>query len=165
MSISYFKAHYLDASAAVKLVSSEPGSEHVGAYFNEHSGLYITSFCLFEAHNVLKRKMPKEKISRDRYLGQCWLLLAYLEGKPKRIHIDDPEIGGRETFRRAEVLAKKHDLDLSDALQLLTVKYGKFCKMVKESKTLLITADRSLAKAAKIEGLLVWNPEKESKPS
>ena len=109
--------------------------------------------------------MPKEKISRNQYLGQCWLLLAYLRGKPKRIHIDDPEIESLETFRRAEELAKKHDLDLSDALQLLTIKHGKFRKLVKESKTLLITADGSLAKAAEIEGLLVWNPEKESKPS
>ena len=53
---------------------------------------------------------------------------------------------------------------MSDALQLLSVKHGKFYKLTEESKTVLITSDQSLAKAAKAEGLRVWNPEKESEP-
>ena len=47
---------------------------------------------------------------------------------------------------------------------MLSVKHGKFCKLAKESKTVLVTSDRALAKAAKTEGLRVWNPEKESEP-
>jgi predicted nucleic acid-binding protein len=164
VSINYIKAHYLDASAAVKLVIEELGSDHLRGYFEKHSGFYITSFCLFEALNVLKRKMRAKDFTFEQYLDKCWLLLAYLRGKPKCIHIDDPGIDGLETFQRAEELAKRHRLDLSDALQLLTVKYGKFCKMVEESKTLLITADGSLAKAAKAERLRVWNPAKEPAP-
>jgi hypothetical protein len=83
----------------------------------------------------------------------------------KRIRIDDePGIESIETFLRARKFAENYGLDLSDALQLVSVKYGKFCKLAMESKTVLITSDRSLAKAAKAEGLRVWNPEKETEP-
>jgi predicted nucleic acid-binding protein len=162
MSIGIYKASYLDACAAVKLVISERGSNHLNAYLAEHS-FFITSFCLFEAFGVLKRKMCKKEISKERYRAACYLLISYLE--TKRIHIDEePEIDSVKTFMRAQKFAKKHDLDLSDALQLLGVKHGKFCKFAKESKTMLITSDGALAKAAKTEGLRVWNCEKDSKP-
>jgi predicted nucleic acid-binding protein len=155
----YFKVSYLDACAAVKLVIPELGSDQLNAYFADHS-FSITSFCLFEALGVLKRK---KEISRNQYFRACYLLIAYLEWQ--RIRIDDePKIDSVKTFMRALKLAEKHGLDLSDALQLLSVKHGKFCKLAKESKTVLVTSDRALAKAAKTEGLRVWNPEKESEP-
>jgi predicted nucleic acid-binding protein len=160
VNFSYFKANYLDASAAVKLVIAERGSDHLNAYFANRSGFFITSFCLFEALSVLKRKMCKEEISREQYFDACYLLLSHL--RTKRIRIDDePKVDSLQKFERAEKLAKLHRLDLSDALQLVGVKHGKFCKLAKESKTVLITADRSLAKAAKTEGLRVWNCEEE----
>ena len=159
MNFRYFKVSYLDACAAVKLVIPELGSDQLNAYFADHS-FSVTSFCLFEALGVLKRK---KEISRKQYFGACYLLIAYLQGK--RIRIDDePKIDSIETFMLARKFAEKHGLDLSDALQLVTVKHGKFCKLDKESKTVLITSDQSLAKAAKAEGLRVWNPEKESEP-
>jgi predicted nucleic acid-binding protein len=164
VSITYLKAHYLDASAAVKLVISERGSEHLRAYFNTHRGFHITSFCLSEALGVLKYKMRKGKISRKEYFDKCWLLLAYLRGKPKSIHIDEIDIDSRETFLFAEESAKLYRLDLSDALQLVTVKHGKFCKLGQKSDTVLITSDEPLAEAAKAEGLRVWNCEKEPAP-
>jgi predicted nucleic acid-binding protein len=149
VSIGIFKVSYLDACAAVKLVIPERGSDHLNTYFADHS-FSITSFCLFEALGVLKRK---KEISRK----------PYLQGK--RIRIDDePKIGSIETFMLARKFAEDYGLDLSDALQLLSVKHGKFCKLAKESKTVLITSDRALAKAAKTEGLRVWNCERESEP-
>jgi len=150
VNFSYFKANYLDASAAVKLVIAERGSDHLNAYFANRSGFFITSFCLFEALSVLKRKMCKEEISRKQYFDACYLRID-----------DEPKVDSLQKFERAEKLAKLHRLDLSDALQLVGVKHGKFCKLAKESKTVLITADRSLAKAAKTEGLRVWNCEEE----
>jgi predicted nucleic acid-binding protein len=159
VSIRHLKVSYLDACAAVKLVSRERGSNHLNAYFANHS-FFITAFCFFEALGVLKRK---KEISRNQYFRACYLLIAYLEWQ--RIRIDDePKIDSVKTFMRALKLAEKHGLDLSDALQLLSVKHGKFCKLAKESKTVLVTSDRALAKAAKTEGLRVWNPEKESEP-
>jgi len=162
MSIGIFKASYLDACAAVKLVIPEHGSDHLNTYFAGHS-FSITSFCLFEAFGVLKRKMCKKEISRDQYFLACYMLISHFE--LKRIRIDEEtEIDSTETFIHAQKFAREHDLDLSDALQLLSVKDGKFCKLAVESKTVLVTSDKALAEAAKAEGLQVWNPEKESKP-
>jgi len=87
-----------------------------------------------------------------------------LRGKPKSIHIDELDIDSLETFLFAEESAKLYRLDLSDALQLVTVKHGKFCKLGQKSDTVLITSDQPLAEAAKAEGLRVWNCEKEPAP-
>jgi predicted nucleic acid-binding protein len=123
----------------------------------------ITSFCLFEAFGVLKRKMLREEIPRKQYFFACYMLISYLEAK--RIRIDDePKFDSVQTFMRVQKFAENHDLDVSDALQLLSVKHGNFCKLSEESKTVLVTSDRSLAKAAVAEGLRVWNLEKESEP-
>jgi predicted nucleic acid-binding protein len=75
MSIRYFKVSYLDACAAVKLVITERGSNHLNAYFANHS-FFLTSFCLFEAFGVLKRKMLKKEISREQYFFACYILVA-----------------------------------------------------------------------------------------
>jgi predicted nucleic acid-binding protein len=108
--------------------------------------------------------MLKKEIPREQYFFACYMLISYLEGK--RIRIDDePKFDSVQTFMRVQKFAENHNLDVSDALQLLSVKHGKFCKLAKESKTVLITSDRSLANAAVAEGLRVWNPEKESEPA
>jgi predicted nucleic acid-binding protein len=162
VSVRYFKASYLDASAVVKLVLAEAGSDHINAYFSDRGGFFITSFCLVEALGVLKRKMLKNEISSDQYFAKCFLLLSYL--RMKRINIDAPEMSSHETFRRAEDFARRHGLDLSDAVQLVGLKYGRFCHFVQESKPVLITADRALATAAETEGLRVWNCEETVEP-
>jgi len=162
MSIGIFKVSYLDACAAVKLVIPELGSDRLNTYFANQT-FHITGFCLFEALGALKRKICRKEIPQEQYFKACYMLIAYLQGK--RIRIDDElKIESIETFMRGQALAKKHGIDLSDALQLVTVKHGKFCKLAKESKTILATSDQSLAKAAQAEGLRVWNCEKESKP-
>jgi hypothetical protein len=80
VSIRYFKPGYLDACAAVKLVIREPGFNQLNDYFANNS-FSITSFCLFEAFGVLKRKMLKKEISREQYFFACYMLISYLEGK------------------------------------------------------------------------------------
>ena len=57
----------LDACGAVKLVVNEDGSDCLLKTFNNPGGsFFITSFCLFEALGVLKRKWSREKkITRD----------------------------------------------------------------------------------------------------
>jgi predicted nucleic acid-binding protein len=161
--IGILKVSYLDACAAVKLVIPESGSDHLQAYFASPHSFSITSFCLFEAFGVLKRKMCNDEIPREQYFGACYMLVAYLRGR--RIRIDDQaKIDSIQTFMDAQAFAKKHNLDLSDALQLVTVKHGIFCKAIAESKTVLVTSDGALVKAAEAEGLRVWNPEKASEP-
>ncbi len=61
-------------------------------------------------------------------------------------------------------LAIKYSLDWSDALQLETVKRGKYSHFCDESQSILITADAGLAEAARKENIRVWNCIKEGKP-
>lgn len=146
--------NYLDASAAVRLVLDEPGSGNLREYFDGNVGFHITSLCLGEALGVLKRKTSKKD-----YFDKCYVLLAYVRGKPWKINVDEIDLSSSDVFAKAEEIAGryKHKIDLSDSLQLVIMKQ-------KFSKPLLITADRELASAAKKEGVLVWNCELEAVP-
>jgi uncharacterized protein len=163
VSFRYVKASHLDASAAVKLVLQERGSEHLSSYFANRAGFYITSVCLAEALGVFKRKRLRDELSEKQYLATCYLLLGYLRSPP-RIRVDEIELSSVDTFAEAEEIARRHKLDLSDSLQLVSVKHGRSSSCVPGFKTVLITADRALASAAKAEGLRVWNCEEEAAP-
>jgi predicted nucleic acid-binding protein len=154
---SYWKAPQLDASAAVKLVAEEAGSAKVRRYFSNRSGFFITGLCLAEALSVLKRKFLRRELTQDQYFAACYVLLAYI--RENRIHIEEIDLGAVDVFRQAEDFSRRCHLDLSDSLQLVTVKHGRFRHYAQESKTILITADADLASAAKAEGLRVWNCE------
>ena len=67
-------------------------------------------------------------------------------------------------FKNVQDVAKKYSLDLSDAFQILSVKEGFFSGLVEESKTILVSADKKLSRAAKEEGLRVWYFLDEPKP-
>ena len=157
----FFKASYLDASAAVKLMLPETGSDRVRAYFDGRGGFHMTSLCMAEALGFFKRKMLRFEISRDGYFASCYLLLNYLSS---RIHIDDVQITDQTIFLKAVEIARRYELDLSDSLQLISIKEGKFRHYVQESNPLFITADRSLAAAARAEKLRVWDCEQEPAP-
>ena len=155
-SITPLKINYLDASAAVRLVLNEPGSDDLRKYFDaEDSGsFHIMSLCLAEALGVLKRKWhPEQTISMKDYFDKCYLLLALVRGKPKLIHLDDTYLSDLNVFTATEKIAKRYALDLSDALQLVTIKQ-RFGKL--KPKPLLITADSALAAAAQKEDISVW---------
>ena len=153
--MEFLKNTFLDASAAVKLVIDEPGSEHIRKYFDSNfSHFYMTSLCLAEALGVLKRKMRKKEINRDTYFDAVFDLMSHLEDENFRL--DDTLKISLGNLNEAENLARQHELDLSDALQIVTVK-ERFKHWAYESKTVLATADRDLQKAAQQEGLRVWN--------
>jgi predicted nucleic acid-binding protein len=162
VSFNSLKPGFLDASAAGKLVLKEHGADRLLKHFNPTGSFFIASLCLFEALGVLKRMMLKKEIVRDHYFRCCFLLLTYVNRK--RLRIDEPEISSYETFRKAEKLARQYSLDLSDALQPVGLKYGRFSHFVQESKPVLITADRALEAAARSEGLRVWNCEETERP-
>jgi predicted nucleic acid-binding protein len=69
-----------------------------------------------------------------------------------------------EVFFAAQRTAEKHKIDLSDAFQIHTVKEGFFSNLSAGSKTILVSADRDLVKAARAEGLRVWSILDESPP-
>jgi predicted nucleic acid-binding protein len=160
--VKYRHITYFDASAAVKLVVTEPtGSGNVRAHFAEHHRFYMTSLCFAEALGVLKRKMLRDQLIKDAYFSACYVLIAYL--RSGRICLEETPTNP-EIFMQAEDLARQYGLDLSDAFQIITVKHGKFKNWATESKTVLATADIDLEKAAEKEGLRVWNVERTPKP-
>jgi predicted nucleic acid-binding protein len=150
----WVKPHYLDASALVKLFVEEDGSDTVRHYFNKKTSFYTTSICFAEALGALKRKYEKRKITQEAYLKACNQLVAHIS--LKAIDIDDIGITDRRTYWKVDKTAEKYNLDISDALQILTLKEGYFSKLAGKSRPILITADLKLADAARQEELRVW---------
>ena len=145
---------YFDASAAVKLAVEEPGSANVRQHFHKHYRHFMTSLCFAEALGALKGKVQRKELSRDRYFDACSLLIDYL--RAGRVQLDETLKISPETFTEAENLAKRHGVDLSDALQIVAVRDGKFKNWAGESKTVLATADDALANARQERALRAW---------
>ncbi len=149
------KVRYLDASALVKLVVEEGDSQPVRDFFNANPSFCTTSLCLAEAFGVLKGKWARNKIETDEYFAATRRLIIDAWGK--RIEIDDVGIVNPPVHAEVEQMARKHGLDLSDALQLVTILRGRYSVLARNSATVLITADGKLATAASSEGIRVWN--------
>ncbi len=164
------KTHYLDASAMVKLIIHEKGSMKLKNYTQTQSVFTTTFLCFAEALGVLKRKYlskKEEHISLQEYNSAVYCLLGYMR-KGEKIQIDDnTDLRDREVSDEVEKLVGKYQemkMDVSDALQIYSLRKGMFKFTTGESKPILITADRKLADAARQEDLKVWNCEMEDIP-
>ena len=153
--MGWVRAHYLDASALVKLVVDEPDSRAVRDFFQANTNFHTTSLCLGEALGVLKGKWSRSEISSDAYYAGTRRLIIDAWGK--RIALDNVELLEPMMHPQVEAMAKKYGLDLSDALQLVTILKGRFSTLGPNSSSALITADKGLAKAAEAEKIRVWN--------
>ena len=60
-------------------------------------------------------------------------------------------------FDQIKPLVERYDLDVSDALQIASVKKGFLAALAGESRPIFATADEALAAAARTEGLKVWD--------
>ena len=149
------KVCYLDASALVKLVVEERGSQAVRDFFNANTNFCATSLCLVEALGVLKGKWGRNEIQTDEYFAATRRLIIDAWGK--RLELDDVGLVNPSVHAEVEKVAKKHVLDLSDALQLVTILRGRYSVLGPKSVSVLITADSKLAAAAFFEGIRVWN--------
>jgi len=155
MSCTAVYATFFDASSLVKVYTSEQGSEIVREYFDRQPTKYTTPFCFYEALGVLKVKWRNRKvITHSQYLQAAFELSAWYGASSARIK--DLDFASPTTFSEARRLAEKTLLDLSDAFQILSVKTGYFAPLIGESQTVLVTADKSLAQAARGEGLRAW---------
>jgi predicted nucleic acid-binding protein len=160
------KVHYFDASALVKLVAEdpddEPGRNALRRYHNEHAHPgYTTSFCIAEAFGALKSKFLRHRISQAQYLKSVKDLIR-VTGNTFQIDelpILDPIVNSE--FQR---LSARYSLDFVDCLQIVTILKGQFRIFEGPSKSVLITADRELAKAARNEGARVWECSSEDPP-
>jgi len=158
----YIKQRYLDASALVKIFYKEDGSARMRKFFGAEVHFCATSICVIEAISVIKSKWKYDHISETEYLKATEdLLFETVEG---RIEIDEIPLFSISGIEAVKKLAIKHSLDWSDALQLETIKRGKYSYFCDGSSSILITADNELAKAATSESIRTWNCLKEKTP-
>ena len=160
------KAHYLDASALIKLIldcqDEEPGRKELRNYFNSESKpFFTTSICFAETIGILKKKQ-KKIISEDEYIQAFKKLMIMVFGNA--IKRDDMNIAKPDIFNQAKKIVESYKLDFADALQIVTLKSGMFSHMCGESQSIFITADNNLAKACINENIRVWNCVKTPKP-
>ncbi|MBU2984032.1 type II toxin-antitoxin system VapC family toxin [Saccharophagus degradans] len=150
------RANFFDASALIKVFTNEYGSERVTEYFNNQAPTkFTTPFCLYETLNILKSKwVYREELSKEQYLECCFKLLSWY--RLANEHVADLELFDPVVLDKVQSLVGLYSLDVSDALQLLTVKAGDFSFFVEESETLFVTADKGLALAAKKENIKTW---------
>ena len=161
------KVHYFDASALVKLVADDPdeapGRDVLRAYYRQHAHPgYTVSFCVAEALGALKFKYLREKISQAQYLKYVKDLIREVGNT---FEIDELDILLPAVSSEFERLVTKHKLDFVDCFQVATLKHGKYRIFDGPSKSILITADRELARAARAEGARVWECSSETAPT
>jgi predicted nucleic acid-binding protein len=152
------RAHYLDASVLVKIVADDedeaPGRAVFRSYYFNHPSMYTTSLCVAECFSAFKLKFVRGKISRPEYVRYIQEFVRL--GIGFKLRIDDLELLAPEVQSEAERLINKYEIDFIDAVQIVTLMIGQFRALVAGSQSILITADRLLAKAAKAEGARVW---------
>lgn len=149
------RASLFDASALVKVFSNEPGTDIVRPYFDSETTKYTTPFCFYEALNVLKGKwLYKKQLTKDEYLNAAYRLSVWFGASSQKIR--DIEFVELMKFAKLKNLVESTSLDLSDCFQILSIKDGYFSPLIKNSATILVTADKQLSIVAMGEGLKVW---------
>ena len=154
MSIALY-ANCFDASALVKVFVDEADCGPVRMYFNTQSPTkYTTPFCYFETLSVLKTKWLRSNITKKQYFDAAFAVTVWFQASTRKI--SDLDISNPSIFIRMRELVDRHEIDVSDAFQILSIKEGYFAPLKYDSSTLLVTADRLLAKAAEKEGIRSW---------
>lgn len=156
-------AAWFDASALVKRYVREPGSESLREYWTIQATRYTTPFCLYEALSILKGHVRRRNLTKRQYLRAATSLVTWF--RRSNSIVQDIEFLRRDVFANARELAERHDLDLSDAFQLLTLQAAAFSQFVGGQPGLLVTADEPLANAARAMKLPVWDCMRETIPS
>lgn len=132
-------------------------------YWNAQATRYTTPFCLYETLGILKRQVLTKATTKADYLKHATHLVSYFRASQSQMQ--DLDFTQMDVFNDAKEIAEHADLDLSDAFQLLSLQAGYFSHMIGGSKTLLVTADGALAKAARQRGLPVWDCVHEPMPA
>jgi len=119
--------------------------------------LWTTSLCFAEVLGVLKRKYlsNKEGLTKEEYLAASDDMVSRIRND--NITIEEVDITQPAIFNEVEKIVEKYSIDLADAFQIVTLKRGFPSSLTEDSETILITADKGLARAAQSEGLRVWD--------
>ncbi len=157
--LTYGTIYFLDASALVKLVLLEEGSGVLKSFVERAGPFYTTSLCFGEALGVIKSRRFRRhpEIDQAAYIRATHYLRSQLVSGIFKIQ--EADLIDNAVFFQAADLSDKYGIDLSDALQILTVARSHTVGAT------LITADEGLARAARAEGHTVWDCQRESPPA
>jgi predicted nucleic acid-binding protein len=143
-----------DASALVKRYVREVGSETVEALFAAlpMSQAVTTLWTYVETFAILLRRHNGGVISAEAFAIAASALETDImfSGEPVVLSIED------RALHDSLLLIRRHNLNSVDAALLMT--FQRFAAQ-NETRCILVTADRRLARAAQAEGLIVLNPE------
>jgi predicted nucleic acid-binding protein len=164
----YCKANYFDASALVKLIAEDPdearGRDALREYYwSNTASVYASTYSVTETLSAFKRKHLNGRISDTLYVEYVEKFLRRTIGLNLRVD-DTVSILSPVVRTEAERLFWAHKIDFLDCLQIVTIKHGQFQFMEENSKSILITADRALAQAARSEDVKVWECTAEPAP-
>jgi predicted nucleic acid-binding protein len=148
------KFFLLDASAIVKFVIDEPGSDKVRELPGQ-GACHTTEICLCEAYGVISRKWKKGRIDDDTYCRAIEVLSSLRRNSD--IRVLDNSFENLDDLHEAKTLFTKYSalIDLVDALQIISLKKGFYSLLAGDSQPSLVTADKDLSEVAIIEGLKV----------
>src|SRR6266536_1109247 len=122
------KAHYLDASALVKLVADdpdeEPGRAILREYYRDHSNQYATSYCVTEALSAFKSKFLRKRIPEDQYIKYVQEFIRTVLGA--NLQVDEVSILSPDVRTEAQRLIQTYKIDFLDCFQIVTVLRGRF---------------------------------------
>lgn len=158
---SWVRPYFLDASAIAKLVLDEEGSGAVRDLCARPEIIRTTWLSLAEVYGVVKRRWRKEKWDARRYYRKIYALQRYVQ---KRIKLDGSIELSASHLREIERIHERYALDFSDALHITLLRSGFYARLAGESQPVLVASDKKLLRAAKVEGIITWNPEKETLP-
>jgi predicted nucleic acid-binding protein len=154
-----YRVRWLDASAIIKFLLEEQGSQQVRTYLAQHGPFDTAWLCLGEVFGRLKAAHEHKEMTREEYLAQFEILLGWVSAKITKVY-DIPRMDFLQC-REVEKLVRKYPIDFSDAVQVHILKTDDF---LSTHNPILITADRQLAKAARNEGLDAWDCKRDPSP-
>jgi predicted nucleic acid-binding protein len=150
------QTNVLDASAIIKLVIKEEGSDNLLEYCGRYPVFDTTSLCFSEAVGYLKSlRYFQNEISDDMYLAASDQLLAML--KDEVIRINNANLYDTKDWLGVEELIEKYSIDISEAFQVYSIKHSFFSEAEKYPAPVLITGDTNLAATLRAENIPVWN--------
>jgi predicted nucleic acid-binding protein len=162
------KPHYFDASALVKLVADDfdelLGRDALRKYYWQHTAsVYSTSYCIAETFSAFKRKLARGLITQSRYCEYLHDFRIKILGC--NLRQDEMPILSPVVAAETDRLIRTYNLDFIDSFQIVTLRHGRYRVLGPNSRSILITADRALAKAARAEGAKVWECTSEPAPN
>jgi len=154
---------YFDSSALVKRYSAESGTELVNILFRQHptSQMTCASICVLEIVSVLVRKHNDGRMSSELF-AQALLNLEneIIAGDSfPFVPIDD------QLLFAALDLITRHHINSSDAIILRSCLNVHQVLAGRGDQLILWSSDKRLLRAAKNEGVAVFDPEVETEKS